>query len=292
MEFSQIKNELSKQLGDKFPFFFSKLENCQSINDLLDWVHLYCNSLGAAGVFNSAFLLSLFTQAQLDGVQVFVREPGQGVLMPEKLKVQGFYYVFGGNVVQQSHNLHGAFFEGTVAEVRAGHATYFADTSGTLNGPSVGHVFRNARVTVLGGASAHFFNEATGVGKEHSHIVCMGCSSVELFDKANGLAMEQSKMTFNQESTGRAMGNSVCLCQDKSSVMFDEKAQGLILSAGRISVNGTNTLYKLSSKSTITANKTSQLVPVAAKEVDGYVARFKAYVPALGKRLDWDSERG
>ena len=290
MEFSQIKNELGKRLGDKYRFYSAKLDSCQSMGDLLTWVHQSMNKLGAERVFTSEGLLALFTQAELDSVQVFVRIPDQGVLIPEKLKVQGFYYVFGGHVVQSAHNLHGSFFEGTVAEVKAGHASFFDQTSGTLNGPSVGHVFRQARVTVLGGASAHFFNESTGVGKEQSHIVCMGYSSVELFDKAFGLAMEQSKVTFHQQTRGRAMGDSVCLCTDKSSVIFGEKAQGLIDTAGKIETIGTNVLYKLSTKATIAANKTSRVVAVTAKEAEQFLEQYKRYTPTPAQKPVFQSD--
>lgn len=282
MQLSEIQNTLSKRLSDKYRYYATKLENCQSLDQVLSWVHQSCNPLAGAGILTAELLLSLFTRAQLDGVQVFVRQPDQEVLIPEKQKVQGFYFVFGGKVVQTAHNLHAAFYEGTVAEVKAGRASFYANTSGTLNGPSTGSIFGNARVTAMGSAHATLFNEASGVGKDHSHLVCMGNSVVELHDKSFGLAMERSKVSFHDQTKGRAMGESICLCQDKSEVLFGEKAQGLILTSGHIESTGTNVLYQFSSKASISTSKTTSLHVLPSKDADKFVSLFNAYVPASG----------
>lgn len=292
MELAQIQNELRKRLGDRHSYYANWLERCQSLSEVLAWVAQSCPVLGADLVFSGDLLLSLFTQAQLDGARVFVRRPGQGLLMPEKQGVSGFYSVFGGQVSQHDHTLHGSFFEGAVAEVKAGHACFYHQTSGTLTGPSVGHIYKNARVTALGGSSAYFFNQATGVGKDQSHVVCMGYSAVELYDQSFGLAIEHSKLTYHDHSRGRVMGKSICLCRDNCSVTFGEEATGLILSADKIEATGKNRLYRFSSKCSVSASRTTTQQVLNSKDQERWVAAYEAYQPTPGKEWVVPSELG
>lgn len=279
----QVKKVLSEAMKDSHRYWKEQLQACTLIEEVYPWLRSVCPELGGKGIISGELLLSLFSVTELAKASVFIRSGKPEVFSPEGVVKEGYYFVFGGKVIQSSKDLKGFFFEGCEATVEAGRCAFFYLTKGTVGGNATGAAYRNASVDISGRAELLYFNSASGTASSHSHVAAFDSASVDLRGESSGMGQGFAKLSFSERSHGTVLGNAVVYASGESKVRLLEQA--ICLSDGHSSVvaEDAKVIYRLSKQSKISLDKKSVLREVKESEISRYKNAFEAFDCSLGK---------
>ena len=279
----EVKKVLSDAMKDRHRYWKERLQECTLIEEVYPWLRNACPELGGKGILGGELLLSLFNAAELAKASVFVRIEKTEAFRPESSVKEGYYFVFGGEVLQCSNVLRGCFFEGCEATVESGHGAFFHDTKGKVGGNASGAAYRNATVDLSDRAELLYFNSASGIASLSSHVAAFDCACVDLLGESSGLGQGFAKLSFSERSHGTVLGNAVAYASGESKVRLLEQA--ICLSDGHSSVvaEDANVIYRLSKQAKISLDKKSLLKEVKESDISRYLNAFEAYNGAIGK---------